>query len=99
MTVGMCEQHGDFSPAHSGCPQCAAAEPLPEDELLAAGQLANIWKAMWHAAESESDRLEEALKLILPLAKGYVAKNRVGSNEKYIEIADAMLAARSGNDG
>ena len=32
-----------------------------------------------------------ALDLILPLAKGYVAKNQVGSNQIYIEVAEKLL--------
>ena len=40
--------------------------------------------------------LLEALELILPLAKGYVAKNQVGSNQQYVESAEAAIAkARS----
>ena len=41
--------------------------------------------------KSKSEALE-ALDLILPLAKGYVANNPVGSNQKYIRIAEAVLA-------
>lgn len=32
------------------------------------------------------------LKLILPLAKGYVAKNQVGSNQKYIQEVEDFLS-------
>lgn len=35
--------------------------------------------------------LVEALDLVLPLAKGYVDKNQVGSNARYIEVADEAL--------
>jgi hypothetical protein len=35
--------------------------------------------------------LVDYLALILPLAKGYVAANRVGSNQAYIEHAEAIL--------
>ena len=37
------------------------------------------------------EKLVEALQLILPLAKGYVSKNSVGSNQKYIEVADQAI--------
>ena len=40
---------------------------------------------------SENDRLREALSLILRLAKGYVANNRIGSNRKYLQIAEEAL--------
>ena len=41
----------------------------------------------------EVEALREALNLILPLAKGYVAKNNVGSNQSYIEHAEALAAS------
>lgn len=37
-------------------------------------------------------KLAKALGLILPLAKGYAHQNRVGSNQAYIENAEAALA-------
>ena len=37
------------------------------------------------------DNLEEALRLILPMAKGYAAMHDVGSNKKYIEKAERLL--------
>ena len=36
--------------------------------------------------------LVEALELIIPLAKGYVAHNEVGSNRKYLNIAEQVLS-------
>jgi hypothetical protein len=36
--------------------------------------------------------LLEVLKLILPMAKGYAYKNDVGSNMKYIAIAEKVIA-------
>ena len=36
-------------------------------------------------------RLAEAVSLIRPLAEGYVAKNDVGSNKKYLSIANDTL--------
>jgi predicted RNase H-like nuclease (RuvC/YqgF family) len=44
------------------------------------------------AANGRVEMLEDSLRLILPLAKGYVAHNNVGSNRKYIEIAEATLS-------
>lgn len=44
------------------------------------------------AANGRVEMLEDSLRLILPLAKGYVAHNNVGSNRKYIEIAEAALS-------
>jgi hypothetical protein len=55
--------------------------------------LANITSAMWSEAEEECDRLAEALRLILPLAKGYAAANDVGSNQEYVRAAEAVLTA------
>ena len=43
-------------------------------------------------AEREvSDKLERALELVLPMAKGYAVANRVGSNDAYIKLAAAAL--------
>jgi len=36
-------------------------------------------------------KLADALRLVLPMAKGYASANRVGLNQKYIEIAEAAL--------
>ena|SRR3990167_2388013 len=47
-------------------------------------------------AEAQVCQLRGALELILPHAKGYVAVNGVGSNRKYIELADEALASTSG---
>ena len=41
--------------------------------------------------EKEIGRLRKIVELILPLAKGYVKDNRVGSNERYLEQAEAEL--------
>lgn len=43
-------------------------------------------------AEDSADRLAGVLRLVLPLAKGYVNDNRVGSNEKFIAEAEAELS-------
>lgn len=41
--------------------------------------------------ENKIKELVEALLIILPMAKGYAAENRVGSNDRYIEIASKAL--------
>lgn len=40
--------------------------------------------------------LYEALELILPLAKGYAAANRVGNNREHIASSEAILAKARG---
>mgnify|MGYP001569346772 CR=1 FL=1 len=54
---------------------------------------ASITKACEEMME-ENNRLIDIINLILPLAKGYVAKNQVGSNQKYIEIAEEIIAKK-----
>lgn len=44
-------------------------------------------------ARKQVAALREALDLVPPLAKGYAAQNNVGSNRRYIEVAEAALAA------
>jgi hypothetical protein len=39
----------------------------------------------------QQEKLLEALELILPLAKGYVANHKVGSNEDYISFAEDTI--------
>ncbi len=53
-------------------------------------------KSILHTHQSELEKAvreetSEIIKLILPLAKGYTAKNNVGSNKKYIEEAENYL--------
>lgn len=43
------------------------------------------------ALKREVDACRDALALILPLAKGYAAANRVGSNQAYIEQVEKLL--------
>tara|TARA_R110002074_G_C12558458_1_gene667666 strand:+ start:44235 stop:45113 length:879 start_codon:yes stop_codon:yes gene_type:complete len=45
------------------------------------------------AAIARVEKLEAVLSLILPLAKGYAAQNRVGSNAEYIASAEETLAS------
>lgn len=42
---------------------------------------------------SDVEQLERALRLILPMAKGYAAQNKVGSNSKKIEFAESLLGS------
>lgn len=44
----------------------------------------------------ESTDLLTALELIFPLAKGYAAVNRVGSNARYVEAAEAAISKARG---
>ena len=39
-------------------------------------------------------RLEEALRLVLPLAKGYAAEHPLGSNAAYVAEAENVLEGR-----
>ena len=50
--------------------------------------------ALEHSAELESKLcgMREALELILPHARDYVGKHEVGSNRRYIEIAEQALS-------
>jgi hypothetical protein len=53
-------------------------------------------KKMVERLKAEGAReAREIIDLILPLAKGYAAANRVGSNQRYIEIAEEFLKADS----
>lgn len=44
-----------------------------------------------NALATENERLREALRLTLPMAKGYATVNPVGSNQQCIEQAEAAL--------
>ena len=46
--------------------------------------------------ESRLVKTKEALVLILPLAKGYVASHAVGSNQSYIEQAETIASGGEG---
>lgn len=46
--------------------------------------------------ESENEKLKDAIRLILPFAKGYVANHNFGSNKEYIEIAEQAIAKAGG---
>ncbi len=41
--------------------------------------------------KSRAEKMEELLALILPLAKGYAHEHPVGSNQKYVEIAESAI--------
>lgn len=52
---------------------------------------------LWLQSQLDTaEGLAEALRLILPLAKGYVFSNNVGSNAAYIREAEAALAKYEG---
>lgn len=54
-------------------------------------------QGLTHAKQiAASPELYDALKLILPMAKGYAASNPVGSNDKYIADVEALLAKVAG---
>ena len=40
---------------------------------------------------AKAERMEAALRLILPMAKGYAMENDVGSNRRYIQISEDLL--------
>lgn len=46
--------------------------------------------------EQQRDSLYYCLRLILPMAKGYAAQNRVGNNAEFIEQAEAACRAMKG---
>lgn len=46
----------------------------------------------------ERERAEHIIHLILPLAKGYAAANRVGSNSDYVQAAEEYLEALTENN-
>ncbi len=48
---------------------------------------------------SEIERLRAGLALILPMAKGYAAAHRVGSNARYVKHAEALLSPGSPDEG
>ena len=41
--------------------------------------------------QEELDGVVNSLNLILPMAKGYTAEHQVGSNQRYIEVAENTL--------
>ena len=41
--------------------------------------------------EAENIALKNALRLVLPMAKGYAAEHRVGSNAEYVLAAEEIL--------
>jgi hypothetical protein len=44
------------------------------------------------SALQQRERLVDALKLILPMAKGYAYEHNVGSNQKYVLETEQLLA-------
>ena len=57
------------------------------------------WEMIEHANKFQKKvtaELLEALVLILPLAEGYVVKHQVGSNQRYIEVAEQAITKTKG---
>ena len=48
--------------------------------------------AVSETAPPLSDQVVDALRLILPMAKGYAAAHQVGSNQEYVDHAEIVLA-------
>lgn len=83
------------------------SEPTLEERLRRAGQdfgdeylMEVCGRAAWKIArlqevvsdmETQRSTLVSALRLILPLAKGYAAEHPVGSNERYVIEAELLL--------
>lgn len=73
---------------------------MPDKDLNFGEDNSGIASAFADMAEEfvlarERALLEEAggaLRLILPLARGYVANNQVGANEVYVRIAEDLLS-------
>lgn len=42
-------------------------------------------------AADRIEALEDALRLILPMARGYAARNDVGSNREYVEQTEGLI--------
>ncbi len=65
---------------HGEYPKCGACGHKP----------GHSFSACFVNLRGDRERLHSALGLVLPLAKGYAAAHRVGSNEKHIEIAEKV---------
>ena len=65
----------------------------PEEHLADLEHLLNA-----SDAGAKVRRVVEAARLILPLAKGYVAEHPVGSNAEYVTEAEKAVAALEGTD-
>lgn len=50
-----------------------------------------ISSSLHSLAETQKEKADEVIRLILPLAKGYAAHHPVGSNQRYVEIAEEYL--------
>lgn len=69
------------------CDHFATPTPAPS-----AGDAPVDWTVVGPKLVEEREALRDMLVLILPLAKGYAAANRVGSNAEYVQAADDLLA-------
>ena len=71
----------------------ALLDGVPQD-AIDGGWTAKGLSAYAKSVETERNSLRNALILVLPLAKGYAAANRVGANDKIIESARAALGEK-----
>jgi len=65
-------------------------QPTEEEALLACEK--EIRSLITEARAQERKEAERIIGLILPFAKGYIAQNDVGSNRKYLRIAEDYLS-------
>lgn len=78
-----------FPESHDGISWCAEQVFQADVEYTRSDLLATL--------KRQRDMLLEALKLVLPLAKGYAAANLVGSNAEYIRIAEVAIVDVEGS--
>ena len=69
---------------------------LADDEDLSMITVDQATSAIIEIIRKGDKPLLEALKLVLPMAKGYAYKNNVGSNMKYIETAEKAITCEEG---
>lgn len=91
-----CLQAGCLKTAVDGfkCEQHSTLAPIVGDigeQIDALGK-----RALEIIGELQTERgiLRDSLRLVLPLAKGYAAAHRVGSNQAICDIAEAALEGR-----
>ena len=65
---------------------------FPKEELLKRMGLRNLIDEGKCVKDSRIS-VVEALKLVLPMAKGYASEHRIGSNAEYVLAAEEALAA------
>lgn len=78
------------------CPFCGcAAAKIQTQSLVSCSNCAAIAcsSAEWNmrVASARAVALEDALRAVLPMAKGYAASNRVGRNDEICREAEQLL--------